>query len=305
MSEICGVSRMKLAILFWFYKEPQVCENRLQMLRKYNPSTPIYGLYGGDPSEADRYRQTLGEYLDDFYVFDQERDKKWKWLHGDLMIADWYSKRGIELSWDTVVVVQWDMLVFGPIHRIFSMLRTDQILLSGLRPVKEVAQKWDWVSPDYPDRQEKYFSFLGYVKENFSFDQEPMCCLFIVVCLPRSFLEKYSQVDQPELGFLEYRVPMYAQIFQIPFCVDHSFDPWWDDIDPFRQDLALRPVPRGISRRTMLRHLLNPKGSRVFHPYFKRAPISRGQLVCSLASAAFRRALKAGSSISWVREQDA
>jgi len=293
----CRVRRMKLAILFWFYKEPQVCENRLEILRKYNPSTPIYGLYGGDPSEANRYRQKLGAYLDDFYVFDQKRDANWKWFYGDLMIADWYSKRGIVLSWDTVVVVQWDMLIFGPIHKIFSMLRRDQILLSGLRPVEEVAQKWEWVSPDHPDRRERYFKFLEYVKENFNFDQDPLCCLFVVVCLSRSFLEEYSRVDQLELGFLEYRVPIYAQIFQTSFCVDHSFDPWWDDIEPFRQDLALRAVSRHISRRTMLRHLLNPKGARVFHPYRERLPISRGQLACGLASAAFRGVLRAGRSI--------
>jgi len=28
---------MKLAILFWFYKEQEICENRLKLLRKYNP----------------------------------------------------------------------------------------------------------------------------------------------------------------------------------------------------------------------------------------------------------------------------
>ena len=35
---------MNLAILFWFYKEPEVCENRLQLLKKYNPDLKILGL---------------------------------------------------------------------------------------------------------------------------------------------------------------------------------------------------------------------------------------------------------------------
>jgi len=285
---------MNLAILFWFYKEPQVCENRLRMLRKHNPNTPIYGLYGGDPKEADGYRLILGKYLDDFYVFNQKRDTNWKWLHGDLLITDWYCERGIGLPWDTIVIVQWDMLVLGPVGNLFSMLKKDQILLSGLRPIREVEQKWEWVSPDNPDSRERYLRFLEYVKKDFSFDQEPLCCLFIVVCLSRSFLEKYSRVEQPELGFLEYRVPIYAQIFKTSFCIEHLFEPWWDDIDPFRQDLALNAVSRNVSRLTILRHLMNPKGARIFHPYSRILPIGRGQWVRALVSVAFRMALRAG-----------
>lgn len=89
---------MKIAILFWFYKEPQVCENRLKILRKYNPDTPIYGLYGGDSKDENIHRSILNKYLDDFYVFNKKRDTNWKWLHGDLMITDWYRERGVKLS---------------------------------------------------------------------------------------------------------------------------------------------------------------------------------------------------------------
>jgi hypothetical protein len=287
---------MKLAILFWFYKKPQVCENRLEILRKYNPDTPIYGLYGGDPKEANRYRLTLCEYLDDFYVFDQQKDTNWKWLHGDLMIATWYRERGIGLSWDTIVVVQWDTVVYGPVSELFSMLKEGEILLSGLRPVEEVEQRWSWVSPDNPDQRERYLRFLEYVRRHSGFDQEPLCCLFIVVCLSRSFLERYSGVEQPELGFLEYRVPIYAQIFGTPFCTEHPFEPWWDGIDPFSQDLALNALPREIARRTILRHLMHPRGARVFHPYSRISPVGKRQWAQACASAAFRIALEAGRS---------
>ena len=129
---------MKLAILFWFYREPKTCENHLKMLRKYNPDTPIYGLYGGNLEEADNYRQVLNNYLDDFYIFSQNKDSNWKWHLGDLLITDWYRERGKDLSWDTIIIVQWDMLVFGSVDHLFSMLKADQILLSGLRPIQEV-----------------------------------------------------------------------------------------------------------------------------------------------------------------------
>ena len=279
----------KLAVLFWFYKEPHICENRLKLLRKYNPDMPIYGLYGGDPQEASDYEQLLARYLDDFYVFGQERDSQWKWLHGDLVIADWYSRRGHQLSWDTIVVVQWDMVVYGPIQKVFSMLQRDQVLLSGLRPIDEVEQQWSWTSPDYPDRRAEYLRFLDRVQKHFDFDSRPLCCLFVVVCLSRGFLDQYSRIEQPELGFLEYRVPIYAQVFRVPFCTDHPFEPWWDGIDPFRRDLPLMAWQRRVDRRTMLGHLLNPWGARVFHPYRELAPIGPRQWIYSCARAAARR----------------
>ena len=33
---------MKLAILFWCYKNLEICEDRLQQLRAQNPDTKIY-----------------------------------------------------------------------------------------------------------------------------------------------------------------------------------------------------------------------------------------------------------------------
>lgn len=137
---------MKLAILFWFYKEPEICLNRLELLRKNNSDIPIYGLYGGSLKTVNQYRSLLEPYLDDFYVFTANEDPLWKWLQGDLMIVDWYRKRGKDLVWDTIVIVQWDMLVLDSVEHLFSTLEKDQILLSGLRPIKEVENNWQWVA---------------------------------------------------------------------------------------------------------------------------------------------------------------
>ena len=197
--------------------------------------------------------------------------------------------QGHQLSWDTIVVVQWDMVVYGPIQKVFSMLQRDQVLLSGLRPIDEVEQQWSWTSPDCPDRRAEYLRFLDRVQKHFDFDSRPLCCLFVVVCLSRGFLDQYSRIEQPELGFLEYRVPIYAQVFRVPFCTDHPFEPWWDGIDPFRRDLPLMAWQRRVDRRTMLGHLLNPWGARVFHPYRELAPIGPRQWIYSCARAAARR----------------
>jgi hypothetical protein len=85
---------MKLAILFWFYKEFDTCAERLDILRRLNPDTPIYGLYGGAPEAADAVRARLGDWLDDFYAFPRPRTPHWKWLNGDRLIASWMQARG-------------------------------------------------------------------------------------------------------------------------------------------------------------------------------------------------------------------
>ncbi len=290
---------MKLAILFWFYKEPDVCKDRLELLRQHNPTALIYGLYGGNPDAASHYQSLLAPYLNDFYAFTEDRDSLWKWLQGDLLLTHWYRERGKDLDWDTVVIVQWDMLVFGAVEDLFSMLKKDQILLSGLRPIAEVEQDWTWVAPKVPERRHQYLEFLTHVRETYHYHHEPLGCLFIVVGLPRIFLDKYSSVEQPELGFIEYRIPMYAQIFGIPFCENHPFQAWWVDVDPSFQaknplkravnalHLKLNPNPlnparRDISLIPIYRHLCSQTGARIFHPYQQTFPIQKRQRAAAL-----------------------
>jgi hypothetical protein len=290
---------MKLAILFWFYKEPDICQNRLEIIRRYNPTTPIYGVYGGDLATVDQYKSQLGEYLDDFYTFTEDKDSLWKWLQGDLMLTHWYRERGKFLSWDTVAIFQWDMLVFGAIEQLFSMLKPDTILLSGLRPISEVKNDWLWVTPKIPAHQHQYVEFLEYVGKTYDYQQDPLGCIFIVACLPRIFLEPYAQIEQPELGFLEYRIPIYAQIFGIPFCENHPFQAWWVDADPlfhannlFQRTSnslnrrfnpnPLNPTRTDISLIPIWRHLNTQTGARIFHPYQHIFPMKRQHWPSSL-----------------------
>jgi hypothetical protein len=292
---------VKLAVLFWFYKEPDICQNRLEILRQYNPDVPIYGLYGGDLATVDIYKSQLDRYLDDFYAFPEAKDSQWKWLQGDLMITHWYRERGQCLDWDTVTIVQWDMLVFAPIDRLFSMLAPDTILLSGLRPIAEVENDWLWVTPKIPAHRHQYLNFLEYIDKTFDYQQEPMGCIFIIACLPRIFLEPYSQIDRPELGFIEYRIPIYAQILGIPVCENHPFSAWWVDNDPtfynknpWQRTLdlldrrfnphPLNPTRNDISLIAIHRQLNIPTGARMFHPYQYLFPFTTIQWIGALIS---------------------
>lgn len=298
---------MKLAILFWFYKNARVCRNRLQMLRRHNPDTAIYGLYGGDSTQVDHFKTELAPYLDDFFDFSAQKDAKWKWLYGDLLIAEWYRQRGQFFHWDTIIIVQWDMLIFGKMEKVFSELREGEILLSGLRPVEEVRMWWKWTSENNPAEHERYNAFIEHVRKEFDFKQEPLCCQFIVACLPRDFLERYINITTPELGFIEYRLPVYAQIFGTPFCKSEKIKCWWGT------DLSMQNVPThervinavGLQQpiKTIFAHLARPDGARIFHPFNHIFPFdlaSAAQVFRDLASssrygAAFKR-LTAGLS---------
>jgi len=276
---------MKLATLFWCYKEPALCADRVRLLREQDPETPIYVLYGGEPEDAPRFRELFGGEVDDFYVFDEAHPegaedsntvfragKHWKYLFGDLLIAAWYRDRGRELEWDTVVVVQWDMLVYGRLRDVFACLGEGEALFSGLRPIAEVEDHWTWVAPSNPRERKKYEAFLAHVRERYGFEGEPEGYVAVVTCLPRVFLEQFARIERPELGFLEYRLPIYARAFGVAICRDHPFRPWWGAVEPYSARHTLRARPDEISALTILRNLRRSDGARVFHPYWRRAP---------------------------------
>lgn len=282
---------MKLAVLFWCYKNVRICVDRVRHIRDQDPETPIYVLFGGELSAAPEFEREMSAFIDDFYAFDEapppgyapsstyRGGAYWKYMHGDLMWNAWYRDRGISLEWDSVVVVQWDMLIFGPVSEVFSCLQKDQMLLSGLRPIREVEKTWLWVVGRVESQW--YTEFIEHVETKFGYDQDPLCCLAIVVCLPRVFLEKYSQVEEPEKGGLEYRLPIYAQIFGVPFCEDHPFKPWWRAVEGKKFAVTLTARTREIWIPTIAMNLRKRDGARVFHPYWRKTP--RGALGWTIA----------------------
>ncbi|MFY9287619.1 MAG: hypothetical protein WAO98_03860 [Alphaproteobacteria bacterium] len=264
---------MQVAILFWIYKNVDVCFNRAQLLRKQNPQLKIYGLFGGEHKDAALFEESLKPYLDDFYVYPEDKSSEWKWLHGDLMLVKWFEQRGCSLPWDTILIAQWDMVMLAPVSQLLSSLKFDQLMLPGLRPISDVENWWYWVRKDSNVRSD-YEKFCSALVEQFP--SSPLCCNFITAALPRRFLERYQHIEQPEIGFLEYKIPIYAQIWGFSFCIDHPFNPAWlhekhhNRIE--RALLTFHAEKRPIYTWTLLLNALLPWGKRVFHPYTKLLP---------------------------------
>jgi len=260
---------VQLALLFWFYRDVAVCRNRLRLLRRRNPGVPIYGLYGGPPADENSFGRELGPWLDDFWAFRDDVATDWKWRHGDLMLTRWFTARGESLEWDTVFVAQWDMVVTAPLSGLLPPLEPGQMLLSGLRPVREVEQWWRWTR--WEETSAEYRAFLAHVEARLGPVADPMCCQFIGLVLPRPFFTAYAGIDEPELGFLEYKVPIYAQAFGIPLVPDTCFRPFWPE-DPAmagaaRHATMLHAWRTPVRLPVMAAEALRPGGRRVFHPY--------------------------------------
>ncbi|HLM96370.1 MAG TPA: hypothetical protein VK283_08640 [Acidimicrobiales bacterium] len=259
---------MRLGILFWFYRDVAVCQNRLRLLRRRNPGTPVYGLYGGPRRDASVFGAALGPLLDDYWSFPDDRDERWKWRNGDVMLSRWFTDRGQGLQWDSVFLAQWDLVVVSPLVDLLPPLEVGDMLISGARPVREVEAWWQWVRGE---RRGEYDAFLAHVAARFGSVDDPMCCQFIGLVAPRSFMARYAVIEEPELGFLEYKIPIYAQVFGTPLVPDTCFRPWWPE-EPAtsratRTQSLVHAWPTPVRLPVMMYEAKRPRGRRIFHPY--------------------------------------
>ena len=238
-----------------------------------NPDVDIFAMYGGDVAFSKDAYDAISVLVDDFYCFDIPKSPEWKWKNGDHLIGHWFLERGVNLRWENLFILQWDMLVLDkPLHLLLQNYKTDQVLLSGFIEFDAVSKWWGW-SRKFPDDVRQYRKYL---RDNFSYEGPLYACLFIVACFPRKFLSKYAIESLTEAGFLEYKIPTMAKIYGFDIYYDKQFEPWW----------AANPSTKNISNRlkvlnasgidvgliTIIKELLKPRGRRVFHPYGKSFP---------------------------------
>lgn len=274
---------MKNAILFWFYKDVDICINRLELIKKYNPDIPIHGLFGGDTSQIESFSDIIGTLVESFTPCFTEKSSEWKWKYGDKLIAEWYKKTGQFFNWDRIIIVQWDMLLMTNISNLTKELGKEELYISGLRPVYEVKDWWNWVKRDISD----YENFLKEIRELYSKEFEPLCCQFIFVCLSRTFLNQYYQLKLDK-GFIEYRLPTIASALGYTFGSIPKLSCYWPS-EP-REKGTLQPnisitaqtIPIGL--KYILKHMTSPNGDRVFHPYYRLFPNSVGNAVKLLSN---------------------
>ena len=172
------------------------------------------------------------------------------------------------LQWDSVFLAQWDLVVVSPLVDLLPPLGVGDMLISGVRPVREVESWWQWVRGE---PRGEYDAFLAHVAARFGPVDDPMCCQFIGLVAPRSFMGRYAVIEEPELGFLEYKIPVYAQVFGTPLVPDTCFRPWWPE-EPAtsratRTQSLVHAWPTPVRLPVMMYESKRPGGRRIFHPY--------------------------------------
>lgn len=285
---------MKQAILFNYFVDVEVCLNRLKMLRKFNPGMPIYGLYGGPPEKGESFASQIESKMDDSYIFSEDRTDVWRWANPDLLIAGWYRDRGKDLEWDTLVWVHWDQLILAPINEIFPNYRQGELLLTGVRPIKEVESWWHWVSKENIHYgYDHYMKFFNFIKDHYNYKDEPLACQGLLTIFPREFLERYSYMPNIEYGNIEYKFPIYAQIFGTPFCQAHKIEAYWekdpDEANATPRAKCMTASKQQVPLRTVLNFMKEKNSQRIFHPYRRIYPLDGGDWLRLLRDKLFNR----------------
>ncbi len=254
---------MKKAILFWFYKEPEICLNRLRILKEHNPGLKIFWLFGGKKNEEKKYKNMLGKYVDDFYTL-QSDDPHWKRANWDLALQERYKERWLTLDWDSVFIIQRDLLIFDSLEKMFKDYKKNQIFLSGTRVLDaQVEPKREWTSSK--EEKPKYIEFKRYINHKYNYNGELLCCLPMFEILPRKFFEKYGKIDNPELWFIEYRKPTYARILCFDFYQKDLWIFWFQDKSVWPMNAKEIEIKKGYIQN----ELSKKDWRRMFHPYYK------------------------------------
>lgn len=252
---------MKRIIVFRFHKNAAVCRNRLELLRLFNPTIEMYGLYGGDERDAALMSRRLSRHLEHCYCI-QGRSAAWKWKNGDLALAAWFRDFGNRVSFDALHVLEWDMLVLDSIERIYGHLSPRSIGLTGLLPMAGVNTDWKWIRHE-PYKTE-WANLLLHVRRVHQYRGEPFVCKAGGLTVPRGFLADYCRLEVPELCNDEIRVPLYGQILGYELS-DNGYLDLFSETD--RKHFSL--WGDHVGTRDIRRELARKDGRRVFHPYEK------------------------------------
>jgi hypothetical protein len=143
--------------------------------------------------------------------------------------------------------------------------------LTGLTPVDRIAERWHWTLVE-PHRSE-LVTLREFVRDRFG-DTEPLvACLGPGYSLPREFLRRYAEVDVPELGHDELRLPLFGRLLGFPIR-DTGFYPAWFDAEA---EKLFNANADDIDESRIRAELARAGGRRVFHPYRKIfEPVSAG-----------------------------
>lgn len=255
---------MRLAVLIQFHRDPLLVRNRARLMRALNPTVEIHGVYGGPERLYDTLggplRALLRPWVADIHCI-RGRTAFWKRSHTDLAACDWYRDGGCRVSFDALVVLQWDLLMLAPLSQLYARVPEGAVGVTALAPLEAVRDQWPWLR--YSGWRSQLESLQAHLEREYGFRGEVSASLGPGSILPRAFLEAYSGLEVPELCHDEVRLPLYARALGFDV-VDNGFHGRW--FDP-RDERIFNADKHPIEREAVRGELARSDGRRVFHPF--------------------------------------
>lgn len=256
---------MKRILLFRYHHQFERNRELLRFQQFLNPGVKIYGLYGGPPENLEQADTILGDVLGHNYLL-QHPNPDWNWKNSDMSFQVWYRDYGHQLDFDFVHVLEWDLLYFESLEKLFSHVPENAVGLTGLIPLKKIEKIWYWTRNQ--EKREEWLQLMEFFQKEFEYNQEPFAMLGPGTTLPKSFLESIRHIEIPDLGNDELRIPLLAQAYGYEMSDTGFYRKWFSkrEFRYFNSNAYI--VKPGI----MEKQLKRKKGRRVFHPcnqYFK------------------------------------
>jgi len=252
---------MKRIILFRFHKNLKVCENRLNLLKRLNPNAKIFG-YIEEEKRHSSLIQKLSPLFENMY-FIKGKKSKWFWKNGDLALRIWYKNFGNNLNFDVLHIVEWDLLLLDSLNNIYKRIPKNGMGLSGLTLLSNVEKRWDWMIEEPSKIQWK--KLLLFIKNNFNYEGKNFASLGPGTCLPKKFLEKYSNIYVPELCHDELRLPLFGQVLGFKLYDTGFYRKWFNK----KEKKFFNCIDLEIKLSIIKNELVKSSGRRVFHPFRK------------------------------------
>ena len=261
-------------ILFRFHRDFEVCHERIRLLRHLNPRLAIHAIYGGPKKNAGAARRLLGESVESIWDY-RDAPERWKWLHPDLAIKEWYLRHGHRINFSRIFDHEWDLLCLASMEDLYPRsMDASTLAFSGLELWTDIEGFWGWTSqPSCVPAVQRY---MKHMKERYGMTRQKHASLGPAPSYPREFIERFAAEPHPRKIFdpiiSEITLPGFAQALGFNFA-DTRFHPGWSKIGPFlRARRVFNCEDISIQPKILFKELQNQNGRRIFHPVKYHVP---------------------------------
>ena len=254
------LSNSKSIILFRFHDNPQRALSRIRLLREFN-NLDIHVLYGGEEKNLEDCRKVIQPEVSSFWTY-TNKTSKWRWIHGDLLVKNWYREIGNKIPFEFVFILEYDMVILKPLKDIYPDIGEDSIALAACEPfTKEIESNWSWTSreEDRPD----YLKFKEYMHKNYGIERQAKVCLGPGPLLSRKFLDAWSKTEDVDFVNDEIAYPAYAEALGFK-ALNHGMHPGFSASDD--EERFFNCNRKFVSQSMIKEELSKPDGIRAFHP---------------------------------------